>query len=677
MASLALRSVVALAAACSLLPPVLSAQRRAPRLQPTRTEVDFPVDPPSQAIANAPVAPDAIYVARGGSRAGISVLDLNGFGASTGNPTFDPLFGPGSEGNSNFPWNPNVSLQGSLLVPPLSAGSSARDGGSAGVFTLTKDSSLDDLLVETPTVSSVGDMMLGHPLDKVFNNGSPFGCQAGGGNLCALTGLATLAVTFGGPNTLALASPLAPPFFERRFESNTISFAPHPNPPPVIDPPLCEDPLLRGQEPTTFSNGVFPLTNLLAPGPFPLGIPELGLPPQGLLASEQNAFFSGPSPPQATPLACREFTTRQQIGHFLYVVDALAQEIVVLNSNTFRVLERIQVPRPVELAMDPNLRFLAVTSRARDQLVFVGIDPASVNFHSVVKSVAVGRLPSGVAWDGAGEDILVCNEGDGTVSIVSGSTLEVRKTVDSRLRRPFGVAIVQRQDAYGSRRNVYYAAFLDREGHVSLFESGPTGPNGWGYDDVVAIAPFVFKRPKAIQPDPLRVTPGFWIVHEGSLNPDGSPAVVGGAVSLLVLDELVSGMIPVVSGSTPHLRSAEFRIAASIGADVLSGIPVDLAFDDLRNLGALPGRTNPFSPASGSINGKSLVRDLPDAGSGSVTRRTNSPSYLVLAVPGAQGGVLDVVDLETRQRVDTNAFRPGVQSIPAVGVTGLASYFRQ
>src|SRR4029077_19271119 len=46
----------------------------------------------AQTVVNAPVAPDTIYVARNGPRPGVSVVDLNGFGAGTGDPTYDPTF---------------------------------------------------------------------------------------------------------------------------------------------------------------------------------------------------------------------------------------------------------------------------------------------------------------------------------------------------------------------------------------------------------------------------------------------------------------------------------------------------------------------------------------------------------------------------------------------------------
>jgi hypothetical protein len=75
--------------------------------------------------------------------AGISVIDLNGFGQSTGSPTYDPTYTNIQAGDTNFPDNPNVKLQGSLLFPPLIPGSNTRTGGSSGVFTLTRNSALD------------------------------------------------------------------------------------------------------------------------------------------------------------------------------------------------------------------------------------------------------------------------------------------------------------------------------------------------------------------------------------------------------------------------------------------------------------------------------------------------------------------------------------------------------
>ncbi|MCP3915525.1 MAG: hypothetical protein GY711_08225 [bacterium] len=231
-------------------------------------------------IVNAPVAPDAVYVMRFGATPGLSVLDLNGFGAGTGNPTFD-RDNP-QPGNTNFPNNPNIQPG---QIPPLSVGTCTVDGGSAGVFTLTRDSSLENLVVRPPLLSSLGDVIIGHALDTSFHNGpAPFGCQAGIGNICAQTLLKRSTPVPNGNTVIeGLPTPQTP---TRIAFENIISWAPHPNPPPLTFPPLCITPFLGAQEPTSVNS---PLPQLLGPGdPFgnPLASPPR--PPSGLLTPEQN-----------------------------------------------------------------------------------------------------------------------------------------------------------------------------------------------------------------------------------------------------------------------------------------------------------------------------------------------------------------------------------------------------
>ena len=130
----------------------------------------------------------------------------------------------------------------------------------------------------------------------------------------------------------------------------------------------------------------------------------------GLTARANHSGRRSPPGPKRAG-ACANHSVRQQFGHFLYIADRAAGELVVANSNTLRVLHRVALPDAAELAMSPDLKRIAVTQPSLDQVSFVDIDPASASFHSVVHTTAVEHGPLGIAWTPDNEDILVCNEG--------------------------------------------------------------------------------------------------------------------------------------------------------------------------------------------------------------------------------------------------------------------------
>jgi DNA-binding beta-propeller fold protein YncE len=627
-------------------------------------------------LVNAPVVPDAIYLGRAGSTPGLSVVDLYGFGAGTGNPTYDQTR-PIQEGNSNYPNNPNVSVLGNSLIPPLTPGTCTVDGGSEGVFTLTKDSSLGDLLARSPILESVEDIVIGHALDNTFNNAAPFGCQSGGGNICASTGLKSALLAAGGPNSLAPSTTSTLPVKIVQGGENLVSFAPAPNPPPLVFPPLCLSPLINGQEPTSTVSG-FTFTNLLVPGANSRGNPGLNRPPTNLIVTNQNSFFDGPNVPQPSVSTCGTFITRQQIGHFLYVVDRVAGEVVVLNSNRFTVIDRIRTPDPTSLAMSPNLDLLAVTNESADQVSFIDTDPSSSSFHEIVRNVSVGVGPTGIAWEPGNEDIFVCNQADGSVSILSAFSLRPRKTIRNQLTRPIDVAVTPRQFGFGFLRGVYFGYILNQDGTVAVFESGPDGVNGWGYDDTIGSLPFRFFQPKAIQPDVQRLNSAVWIAHENPLTVNGDPTgQTGGALSNVGISSANSGIIPLSTGPVvnPQFRNIEFGVFTSVGEGPigLSGVPTDMAFDNMLNVSALTNFSTQFSAGQPlSINGKAIIRF-----NGNAYAPTAAPQFMFLAVPNP--GVVDVLELSTGtvQRVDANVFQSGVQSISAPNVQVVADFFRQ
>ncbi len=639
-------------------------------------------------IVNSPVAPDVIYVARTGAIPGISVIDLNGFGQGTGDPSFDFTYSSFPRGNTNFPNNPNLIQYGPNLHPPLFPGTCTIDGGSAGVFTLTKDTSLNDLLIRPPLIQTVGDMMIGEALEVVFNNGKDTtGCQSGGGNFCAITGKKNIRTSFQTSTTLGPPGQGQIPGVIVPGGANPISWGPHPNPPALIFPPLCQQPFIGGQEPTSIYSvtpiiqGGLGLSNLLVPG-LPLGNPTQGTPPSGLLATFQNAFFEGPdraSLPNSA--ACFEYQIRQQIGHFLYLIDRGRRELVVLNSNRFTVLDRILLPDPTDMAMGPNLDYLAVSNQNADSVSFIDIDPRSASFHQVVQTTAVGRGPRGIAWDPGNEDILVCDEVDNTVSIISAFSFNVRKVVKSHMSQPFDIAITQRMTAWGFFRNVYFGWILNRNGDMTMFESGPSGVNGWGFDDTIGVAPFTFQNPKKIVTDVTNIFGGVWIVHENQLNSDGTQTnLPGGAVTQIRVDSAIFAALPLTGTnflSNPRFRDMSLGVGISVGPSELTGIPVDIALDDLNNVGGVSNvsHSNFGAGMPTLLNGKSVIKP---AGGAFVPCKI--PSFLFLAVPNSSEGpgVVDVISLDAGfQRYDTDAYLPGVQSVPAPGAIAVSDYWRQ
>lgn len=640
-------------------------------------------------IINAPVSPEAIYVGIAGVQPGISVIDLNGFGQATGNPTFTPDSAFLIEGETNFPNNPNVRLQGALLKPALTPGTCTFNGGSAGVFRLTLDSSLNSLLVRAPITLSINDMMLGRALDGAFNNGpSPFGCQAGGqsggGNICAFDGIKMIQAIQTGPNTMGPPINNNPIILTADGE-NLISWAPHPNPPSLIFPPPCVQPFLNGQEPTSeitirpIPAGGCGLSNQLEPGN-PFGQPLVGVPPSGLLSTEQNTWMYGPTPPQQQPTACAPFMIRQQVGHFLYAIDRSRSEVVILNSNRMTVIDRIELPDPTNLAMSPNVDTLAVSNQATDTVSFIDLDPTSATFHQVIHTTVVGDRPSGIAWEPGNEDIHVANESDNTVSIISAFSLDPRNTVSSNLNEPFDIAMTPRQINWGFNRNVYFAYILNRNGRIAFFESGPNEVNGWGFDDIIGVVSTTFNSPQAIQPDHVDLRSGAWVAHSGpiDLKTETPMNTSEGAVSKLAVFSGIVGQLPlnVISLIIPNFRDMVISVIASVGEDQLSGRPVDIAFDNMRNYGGL---ANVFSTFGAGVpapfNGKGLVRNVNNA-----TVNTNEPAYLFAAVPFPPfgSGSIDVIAIDGGfNRVDVNLFQPGDQSIPAEGVDVLMDYWRQ
>jgi len=572
---------------------------------------------------NAPVAPEAIYIGLGGASPGVSVVDLNGFGQGTGDIS-----------DTRFPLNPNVGQPG--VTPPLAPGSSNLDAGSRGAFTLTRDELGNTRLGSG--LGSIVDMQLGQPLDLVYNNENI--------------------------NRNAVSSNQVNPATGVVQPGNTIMVAPHPNPPRLVFPPPNLARGIEAEEPTVTSSVGPPGTvtttsppclpspmNLLTPGN-PYASNSAGI---GLLGANFPGVFYGPqpapsNPPPPTPFC--PYTSRQQIGHFLYALDKDNDAVVALNSNRFTELARFPLTDPQSMAMSPNLKWLAVSEGSQGAVSIIDTDPLSSSFHQVIAQTRVGRGPSGLAWQPDNDDLLVCNTLDSSVSIIDPASFAVRRTIRRGIQGPIDVAVTARQTNFGFFTQTYFAYIVNGNGTVAIFESGPST---LGPDDTVALR--AFPNAAAIQPDTSRPSAAaVWIAHTDPLG--------RGQVSRLELTGVpIAGRV--------NDRTKQWTVTTRIGGsnptmvtgDPLSGdVVVDLAFDDIVNHGARPDFPSPFHQIpQARHSSKSHVKNL-----NGTPLVAASPMLMFVAL--GDSGVVDVIEPNSGRRLI---------SLPAPGVESLCHYWRQ
>lgn len=599
-------------------------------------------------IVNAPVAPEALYIGIAGSTPGVSVIDLNGIGQGTGDLA-STRFRQGLQ--------PNIGSPG--VDPALSEGRTNLDAGSAGSLTLVRDSNLNTRLLREPICGSVGDMMLGAPLDLIFNNENV--------------------------NTNATRSNQMNPVLGQQMPGNTITQPPHPNPPRLVYPPPNPGRAIFGEEPTVTSSsgppgniltgGVAagcansPLNRLVAGNPFS-SIPGVF----GLYGSLFMGTFYGPqrpplSPPPPPPFC--PFTSRQQIGQFLYVLDRDNRQILVVNSNRFTVLDTIRLTDPVSMAMSPSMTHLAVSNFSSATVSFIDIDPTSQTFHQVVAGTRVERGPTGICWQPDGEDILVVSTDANVMSIIRASDFSVRRSVSGFLNAPIEVVATERYTTNGFQQNVYFAYILNSNGTVAVYESGPDGVNGIGFNDVISTIPNAnFPRARSMIYDFLSATGGVLIGHTDDTGL--------GQVSRLSMTSSPLGQQPLNPNSggfiqPPTFRQKEWAVVQRYGGlnattpvrDLLSGNSViDLATDEMRNRGGAQGQLTQFNSGRDRTpyihSGKHTIKTL----GGAIP--AVEPKLLFAALSDV--GKIDVLELSSGRRI---------RSIDVPGVRVISGYWRQ
>ncbi|MFT7516525.1 MAG: hypothetical protein ACI84O_000308 [Myxococcota bacterium] len=601
--------------------------------------VSFVVGSDCPGLVNAPVMPGAIIIA---SNEGMKVLDLDGFGQGTGDPTHDYINtqynvaydadnNPVSGDVTKFPFNPNLGLQG--LFPPLTADTTSLAAGSRGVFTLTQDTSLSTALTASSNLGSISDIMIGHPLDLAYNN---WECIAGGQNNCASLAFQTI------------------PLSTQGGRGNNISNAPHPNPPRLQLAPSCYSPLIQADEPTQLG-----LASLLGPGNS-FGNSVSGLAPSGLLTESVNyGGFWGPAPAQT---GCPTFVLRQQIGHFLFVLDETNSEIVVLNSNRMTTIKKLPVVSPRDLAISPDLNILAVSNNSASTVTFIDTDPFSPTFLENIKVVSLvdqnGRRalgPTQLVWQGQGEDILVICDRSDSMAIISGNGLAVRKII-AGVNNPKLLAVTDRSSSVYTT-GLYYAYVVLQNGDMKIFESGPDGLQGIGFDEFIG-EPLLDGRSGFENPSSILINPGS---SKHSVFVAYAPPS-GAFIDDIWLDSSPTGAVNIRLSpgvvADPSRRGKEWLMIKQY-KDVFSSSSIrDMAVDDLNNFGAI---TTSYSVFGGSNLVPHSSKALSRAGAA-----VSLPRFLFAA---SSAGFIDVLNI--------TAGTVAVPPIRTEGVSVLAHYWRQ
>ncbi|MSR47858.1 MAG: hypothetical protein EXS13_12495 [Planctomycetes bacterium] len=454
--------------------------------------------------ANAPVSPEAIYWLPVAAN-GIGVVDLNGMGFNTNTPganaanveraaiisrnantfTSVAILGIGNRydwpvGTGSFVYGPGFSIDGQTWV-----GNAPGDQGnpgtpipgvnemSSGFETLVRNAEGDVILsgAEGGTLGVVNDLVIGDFLDAgIYDTQSVWNA----------TGF-------------------------RGSSRNLLRFPPVPNPPPLrywvgLNPidilidqnnPLAKARLIEGEE---VWNGTF--TSLVTDKISPID------PDDAPVGTANN----GPAAQSAS--APTGYVARQQIGNYLYVADATSGTLQVVNSNTFQVISTLDLPEPAGVAVRGDNRYVFTANAGDDTVSMIGADPTQVDFHQELARIPVGRGPKAISCQLSGEDVLVVNSIDDTVSIIELGTLTVRKTLDALIDGPREMVVTARQNGYGWNCGVYFAYIANFTGNnVVVYESGPDGPLGIGCNNVLGSLPTEDSDVQIFEPRGMCYTP--------------------------------------------------------------------------------------------------------------------------------------------------------------------------
>lgn len=552
-----------------------------------------------RAPACAPVSPEVFYwLPIGGN--GIGAVDLNGQGFTTNTPghgasdyrhaaiisrsgstSTTAILGKGNRyswpvGTGSFIYGPGFSIGGeSWQGGPNDVGNVGTpipgiNEMSSGFETLVRNADGDVILTGTNdgTLGVVADLVVGDFLDAaIADTQSVFNSP----------GFHTSFFWGGGLSRNALGDP------------------PIPNPPPLrywvgLNPidilidqnaPLAKARMIEGEEVWAGTQSSY---NFVVPDKVnPIDADD----------APTGGAVNGPSPQTGTAVVA--YAARQQVGNYLYAVDATAGLLQVVNSNTFQIITTLDLPQPSGVAVMPNNRFIFTANAGNDTMSVIGADPTQPDFHTELAQIPVGRGPTTISCQGNGEDVFVVNSLDNTISIVELGTLTVRKTLDALIDGPRDVVLTARQNGFGWSAGVYFGYIANFTGNnVVVYESGPDGPQGIGCNNVLGSLPTTGSDVEIFEPRGLVYSPyandqglyagGVFVTHRNN-------AGAGLVSHIMFTHQALFGPLPCVlpPGTffiPPGFNVREFSVVGQWGAagqtPLLGSKPSSVVLTDFR-----------------------------------------------------------------------------------------------
>jgi hypothetical protein len=326
------------------------------------------------------------------------------------------------------------------------------------------------------------------------------------------------------------------------------------------------------------------------------------------------------------------------------------------------------------MAMSPNCRTLAVTNASSGTVSFVDVDPTSLTFHTVVGETRVGPGPGACVYQSEGEDILVIHPHSNKLTLIQAIDLQVRKQVEGFLNEPIDLVTTPRFAGFGANSGLYYAYILNRNGTVAIYESGPDGVNGIGFNDIIGTVPtLTFRNARSMSPLTNSLMGGALISHSDELG--------NGVVTKLELVTTPGAPLPIQQQQggfilPPTFRQQEWGAVQVFGGvdpsnpnkDLLSGrAPGEIMYDEMMNRAGWPRVGNQFNtavPLTPMLHSeKNQVKVTP---TGAVVQ-VAVPKFVFISL--VDRGLVDVFDAGTAQKV----FTIDVGGTPSV----LAGYWRQ